>query len=142
MNLTIGFITSRHEPCFAWMFDSLKPQIKADDQIQIVVIDLLLDQRAGLMVRNGQFGSEIALGRYPATVEAHVPKPCVWQGEHRRTRENWWAISNSKNSVVCYAIHPWVAFLDDRCVLLPGYLDSIRDAIAGEYAVAGAYEKR
>lgn len=36
----------------------------------------------------------------------------------------------------------WVSLIDDRSVLMPGYLDGIREAIAGNYIVCGAYEKR
>lgn len=114
-----------------WLFDSLRLQIKPDDRIQIVVVD---SKKAFDEERDF---THLWIG------SVHVPpRPNVWQGKHRVTSKEWWAASCGRNTGICLAQHDWLAFLDDRCVLLPGWLDAIREAQAGNYAVFGAYEKR
>lgn len=70
------------------------------------------------------------------------PKPCVWQGQHRLTKDHWWAVSNARNTALCQCKTDWVMFLDDRGVLLPGFSQAVKDAIAGNYIMCGAYQKR
>lgn len=125
MNVTICYITARERPNVEWFFDSLRLQIKPDDRVQIIFVDALhrlpLDWHGAISI---------------------LPKWNVWQGPCRLTKQDWWAASNSRNTGICLAQHDFIAFLDDRCVLLPGWLDAIREAQAGNYAVFGAYEKR
>lgn len=78
---------------------------------------------------------------YP-TMFWQKPKPTVWSGPYRLTKEDWWSKSNSLNTGLCLVQTEWVAFLDDRSVLMPGWLNSIADAMRGNYAVFGTYEKR
>lgn len=73
----------------------------------------------------------------------HVPpKPNLWQGKFRATKEDWWAKCNALNTAVCLCETEWIAFVDDRSVLAPTWMDAIRDAMRGNYAVCGSYEKR
>lgn len=138
MNLSAILITSREKPLLEWFFDSLRGQVKPEDRIQVIVVDLALDHIAEAVP---QPRMECVRAGWNGVL--HVPgKPTVWQGRYRVTSKNWWAASNSRNTGICLAQHAWLSFLDDRCVLLPGWLDSIREAQAGKYAVFGAYEKR
>ena len=121
-NLTVAFVTARVKHRFDWFFDSLMNQVKGDCP-SLLMID--------------------AVG----TAEFHDvyrcrPKPNIWQGEHRVTQEDWWAKSNALNTAICLCRTDWIAFVDDRCVLEPMWLESVRDAMAGNYALCGAYEKR
>jgi len=75
--------------------------------------------------------------------DKHVlPKPTVWQGEHRLTKENWWAVSNARNTALCCATGDYIIWVDDRCVLEPKWLEAAFEAMNGNYAVCGSYEKR
>jgi len=74
-------------------------------------------------------------------VSINVPKPNVWQGPRRLTKVNWWAVSNARNSALCLAKGDYVVFCDDRGVLMPGWLQSVREAAAAPYIVAGGYKK-
>lgn len=135
MKLTIGMITARREHhFFDWFIDSLKRQLAPSDEIYAMLVDLHqpTTEKLDFYADNG------------AVIHTeHRPiKPTVWQGPHKLTREDWWSISSSRNVIICLAKTDFVAFLDDRCVLMPGYLNSIREAMEGDYAVAGAYEKR
>lgn len=125
MNLSVAFITSRYEPRFQWFLDSLKPQILSGDNIEILWCDLHF---TGEPFRDGNY--------------VHFqPKPCVWSGPHRILKENWWSKSNSINTAICLAKHDTIAFCDDRCVLGPHWLDSVREAQSKQRVVVGSYAK-
>lgn len=70
------------------------------------------------------------------------PMPNIFQGHYRITRENWWAKASALNSAICLCKCDWLAFVDDRCVLVPTWLGAVKEAMAGNYAMAGAYERR
>src|SRR5512138_129803 len=113
MNLTIGLITSRTRPMLKWFFDSLRPQIKPEDNIRVIVVDLFADDpKRRTAVAN-------SAGSIPFT---HVePKPNYYQGKHRLTKDQWWAASSARNTVFALCRTDWVACCDDRCVLLPNW---------------------
>jgi len=123
--LTISYITGREEPKLHWFLDSLGKQIQPGEDVKVVVVDFF--------GRSGQI--------YADWVKVVAPKPTVWQGPHRLTKDNWWSASNSRNSSICLCRTPWIAFLDDRSILTPSWLQSIRHAMDENYAVFGAYEK-
>lgn len=133
MTLTICYYTSRRFPEVQWFFDSLKYQQVPSDDVRIVIVDAFAEEDE----RRVQFRS-LAHQDF-----IHVlPKPNVWQGKHRLTREDWWAISNARNTGICYAPDGWISWVDDRSVLVPTWFSAVRQAMNGGYAVAGAYEKR
>jgi hypothetical protein len=129
-SLTVVYITSRDEPELGWFTGSLARQMVAGDRIFLTVVDLQADRRS------------LATPGWPGDVLRVVPKPTVWQGPARRTKCDWWAAANARNTGIALCRTPWIAFIDDRCVLLPGWLDAVRAAMEGGYAVAGSYEKR
>jgi len=121
--LTIVMITSRQEPKLNWFFDSVSAQCKGGDSINFIVVDSL-----------GRSDKENFLRMVK-------PKPTVWQGEHRLTKEDWWAASNARNTGICLCTTPWIAFLDDRSLLSPTWLQAVRHAMDENYCVLGSYEK-
>lgn len=125
MNITIGYCTSRKESKLEWFTDSLRAQIHNDDWPQIIVVDT----HCKAMVQES---------KYLFT----PPKPTVWQGEHRLTKQDWWAASNSRNTALCLCKKDYIVWVDDRCVLTPTWLQAAQEAAAGGYAVCGSYEKR
>ena len=124
MSLTIAYTTSRRECEIQWFFDSLRRQLTDDLAPEIIVVDAYAESR-----------------RIIGALHV-VPKPTVWQGKHRLTKEDWWAKSNALNTAIILCRTEWIAFVDDRSVLAPGWLESVRAAMAGNYAVCGSYEKR
>jgi hypothetical protein len=131
MALTIAYITSRNEPHFEWFLDSLYRQLK-DDLVKVIIVD---GQR--------QYRPTITPLTHPGGEVLHTqPKPTIWQGDFRITKTDWWAASNSRNTALCLCETDWIAFLDDRCVLMPGWYSSIKQAMKHGYAVFGSYEKR
>lgn len=124
-SLTIILTTARKEPKFDWFLDSLMRQTIPPNDVYVVIVDLFAEGR-----------------RIEADWIRHVePKPNIWQGKHRLTKENWWAKSNALNTGLAMASTDWIACVDDRSVLEPRWLEAVRDAMKGDYVVAGAYEK-
>lgn len=147
--ITIGFITCRPEPRFDWFFDSLARQLKKDDHVEIVLVDFLAypqqrddwQQRAA-SIQKAFTNTQWTWGPGHVSYRWLAPKPTVWAGPHRLTKDNWWHAADARNTVLCAAEGDWWAQVDDRCVLLPGWMEAVRDAIAGNYAICGPYEKR
>lgn len=131
MDLTVAYITSRKEPKVEWFFDSLNKQ--ADDPPQVIVISIF-------PIRNPSAIN--AIWKTKELVRVFPPKPTIWQGKHRITKEDWWAKSNAMNTAICLCKTGWIAFVDDRCVLGNWWLRCVKEAMAGGYAVCGSYEKR
>jgi hypothetical protein len=139
VNLTIAYVTARRDPCLYWFVESLQMQMRPYDDVWIVVIDFLYGQRGSL---SEDEGSWLIGPKGSCSIEHYPCKPTVWQGPHRLTPDHWWAKSAYLNTAACLCETEWLATVDDRCVVEPGYLDAIRRAMDGGYAVAGKYEKR
>lgn len=130
-SLTVAYITSRKEPKIEWFFDSLFGMVSGRISIKIIVVDSDVNRTPlhPYMLNSG-------------AVKSVSPKPTIWQGTHRITREDWWAKSNALNTAICLCRTEWIAFVDDRSVLASGWLYCIEEAMRGQYAVCGYYEKR
>ena len=141
MSLTIVYTTSRQEPEFQWFYDSLMRQ-KFSSVDRIIVVD----SHSGLrpihpMTDMATFAVKPGEPRDARDIFTR-PKPTVWQGEGRLTKDNWWAVSNARNTGICLCQTYYIVWVDDRCVLQPGWLEGIMEAERGGYAVCGTYEKR
>lgn len=117
-SLTIAFITNRLEPKLDWFKDSLLPQIQEGEDVRILVID----------------GN-------PNHFPEHPVKPNIWSGGHRIMRDHWWSAAAARNTAICLCQTEWIAFCDDRAVLCPAWLESIRLAMLNQHVVCGSYEK-
>lgn len=129
-SLTLVYTTSREKPQFNWFLDSLDRQLNDDERPAIIIVNSYhsIDRFP-------------YAGGYAGKVINTLPKPTIWQGEHKITRDEWWAKSNALNTGICLCKTEWIAFVDDRSVLAPTWLDSVKRAMEGEYAVCGSYEK-
>ncbi len=128
--LTIAFVTARQQPCFEWFFDSLANQLDGDKP-NIIIVDFLADKR-----------NKEAYDTHGLNVKWVEPMPTIWQGKHKVTKADWWAMSNARNTAFCLCETEWIAFLDDRCVLLPSWLEAVKRAMRENYILVGSYEKR
>ena len=135
--ISISYITSRPEPRFDWFFSSLAAQLKSEDDVEVTVVDFFAydDNRRYEVFRP-------AAHHQVPNVGWIAPKPTVWQGPNRLPKDNWWAAANARNTALCVAKGDWWACVDDRCVLMPGWMDAVRDAVKGNYAIIGPYQKR
>lgn len=126
-SLTIVYVTARKEPKIEWFFDSLDRETGKDySNTKIIVVDTFSCARP--------IANENCL--------ITCPKPTIWQGEYKITRDEWWAKCNALNTGIALCDTEWIAFVDDRSVLAHGWLQCIQDAMMNEYAVCGSYEKR
>jgi hypothetical protein len=142
--ISLGYITSRRLPRFDWLFDSLRRQDHLALVKQIIIVDFYAQvcdgqTEADWLDRQNEVMS--AARDLAHLVTWTPPKPTVWAGPHRLTKENWWHAANARNTWLCLAGEPWCAGLDDRCILEPNWTDTIMKAVAGQYAVFGSYEK-
>lgn len=127
--LTIVYQTFRRDCKIQWFLDSLRREVQGDwSGIRVVVVDYYKESREVWYCKCDDF--------------VHVaPKPCVWQGPHRLTREDYFAASNARNTGLCYAPDGWIAYADDLSILMPGWLTRVREAMEGNYIALGAYKK-
>jgi len=116
-----------------WFFDSLHRECKGNyDGLKIVVLDFYADEP----------GRRDWLAKQTHCDVTHVPpKHTVWQGKHRLTTQDYYAISNTRNTIACYAPDGFLAYVDDLSVLRTGWLDSVRRAMQKGYVVCGSYRK-
>lgn len=137
--LTIAYGTSRVEPRFEWFAYSLSRELKANpdihlSDIKVVIVDFWADKG-----RSFEF-DELPVGFFSSFL--HVsPKPTAWQGYYKQTKADWFANSNARNTAICFAPDGYIAFVDDLSVLMPGWLAAVREAQAGGYIACGAYRK-
>lgn len=159
MQITIAYITSRLDPKFSWFCESLARQTTPEEReaIQLMVIDRHLwypglfngakehtewikleDAKYHNPVRR-RYATEIVAGRFNLL---HLPpKPNVYAGPWRLTKDDWFCAANSRNTVFLYAAHPYVVCVDDLSVLMPGWWNQVKHAASSGYCVCGAYKK-
>lgn len=138
MNLTVAYVTARRDPRINWFFDSLRAQSAGFEKI--IVVDNFAESEVRREIVARQFRNVFDGFGYDLI---HVPpKPNIWNGPHRLTKEDWWAKSNALNTAICLCKTDWIAFVDDRSVLVAGWCASVREATMENYAVCGTYEKR
>jgi GT2 family glycosyltransferase len=132
--VSIVYTTYRREPRFRWFADSLAAQISDDDDFEVVVVDGMHSQS-----RTAEL-ERLVRGRF--TFRRVPPKPTPYRGPFRLTGVDYWAASSARNTGIVHAVKGYVVFVDDACVLMPGWLDEVRRAAKSGYVVGGAYWKR
>lgn len=132
MNLTIAYMTNRKDCRYDWFCMSLLREIEREKFCpdRLVIVDFFA----------GECGSSYPI---PMAVDSILtrPKPTIWQGKHRVTKQDYFAASNARNTALCYALDGYIAYVDDLSVLMPGWLSRVRAAMQGGYVACGAYEK-
>lgn len=116
-HLTVVYITARKDPKLEWFTTALKAQ---GFHGKLVVVDFWAD------------------GNDPNRVP---PKPTVWQGKHRLTKNDYFAAANARNTGLCLAPDGWIAYIDDLSWIGPRWLEAIQDGMRDNYIVCGAYKK-
>ena len=112
-SLTIVYTTARHEPRIEWFLDSLYRQPDGPS-CKVIVVDPFRKPAEN------------------ASVRVVNPKPTVWQGPYRLTKQDWWAASNARNTGICLCDTDWVGFVDDRSVLIETWLEAVKAAKVGD----------
>jgi glycosyltransferase involved in cell wall biosynthesis len=131
--VSIVYSTHRSEPKFEWFADGLARQLDDDDEIEVVLVDGLVSAE-----RRARFAAATD-GRYDFTYAE--PKPTAFNGRYQRTSRPLFAAANARNTGVVYASHPYLAFVDDCSVPMPGWWREVREAARHQYVVSGAYQR-
>jgi hypothetical protein len=139
--LSILTCTGRQNPQFKTLADTiafaagrLVPLMRDPNWLEWVVVDMQLWQNPE--ARRQELSDAVA-GRIRTV---HVPpKPTVWQGPHRLTKKDWWALNNARNTGLCYVTQPHVVLLDDCCAVTPEWLYWHLLAAQRKTALAGSF---
>jgi hypothetical protein len=155
--LTVCYVTGRQVPRWEWFVDALCNQVAPGQwpSLQVILIDGRLwykgfgkDYKDNNIAFSNPFFHEperrqelaaIVGGRFEYL---HIPpKPCVQQGPFRLTQKDWFCASNTRNTGIIAAKHPYIVFIDD--LSLPGelWLGQAMHAAEHGYVVAGMYKK-
>ncbi|HEY1778186.1 MAG TPA: glycosyltransferase [Solirubrobacteraceae bacterium] len=130
--VSIVYVTHRGEPRFEWFADALGAQLNGED-IEVIVVDGLHS------AERGERFVRAVDGHFPLR---HVPaKPTPYNGPHRRTRREYFAPANARNSGIVHAQRPYIVFVDDLSLPASGWWEAAAQAAREGYVVAGAYQK-
>ena len=146
-SISICLNTARTSPRLDWVLDSLTSQLEPADNFEIIIVDFFAQPcddwtLTDVWTRRAQIEIAIVRNKLEGKVKWVAPMPSVWQGPQRLTKENWFANSAARNTFLLYATKKWILHLDDRCVLMPGFMDAVRANMNVPKVTFGKYEKR
>lgn len=137
LGISIAYVTQRDEPRFEWFADGLAMQLehlRDDLEAEVIFVDGLHSAARSERLK------ELVDGRFAFR---HLrPKPCQYNGPDRLTTRDLFAPASVRNTAVLYARQPYVAFVDDSCVLAPTWLEAACWGARRGCVLTGAYEKR
>lgn len=141
MNLTIAFFTNRRDPKFEWFFASLKREVKGDlAGITPILIDYHADDEGRKEETQELFRKFFPDASHLQLIHS-TPKPTIWQGAHRLTKNNYFAASNARNTAFALCRDDFIACIDDLSAMVTGWLPNVRHAQQHRYVALGAYKK-
>ncbi len=141
--LSIGYLTCRKTPQWNWFFDSLQRQL-GGISVEIMVCDFWAQEiphRNWTLKDVVERQIELVSACGDLKVNWFAPKPTVWAGPYKLTQNDYFSAANSRNTLISKAHGTHVSFTDDLSVLMPGWLNVVREAMANNYIVCGAFRK-
>lgn len=139
--LTIAYVTGRREPRLGWFartlvsqVDHLHPRDRGILKRVIIISPHAIDDtlRSSLSSQLGQYGVDLIVSK---------PKPTVWQGPHRLTSKDYFAVSNARNTAICLTQTGHIAFVDDLSALDQDWLLVATGWTRTDTVVCGRYTK-
>lgn len=136
MSLTIAHVSCRRDSKLEWFLDSLANQC-GGESVNLIIVDFYADdpeRRKEILLK---------LSRFPQfQFKITPPKPTVWQGKYRLTKENWFAAASMRNTAICLCETTHIAFCDDLAVLQGGWWNAAKEACElNDTITCGAYAK-
>ncbi len=131
--MSVVYATHREEPQFDWFADGLARQLDDEDDVEVVLVDGLPSPR-----RSARFEAIVA-ERFAFKYAG--AKPTAFNGPHQRTSRPLFAAASVRNTGVVHASRPYLVFVDDCSVPMPGWWGQVREAARHQYVIAGAYQK-
>lgn len=150
MTLSIAYFTSRRNPAIEWFFHSLHRELKGEyADVRLVVVDFWSQELPHHNWTQEDADKRRMHWKYQLLPNDVIdlffvaPKSNPWNGKDKITKVDWWAASSARNTAVCLAPDGWIAFVDDVSVLMPGWGDEVRRAMAGDpkRICCGSYRK-
>jgi hypothetical protein len=139
-HLTFAYATNRPDCRIEWFFQSLSKELGGKlDNMSIAAVDFhaLAPGRADYVLRE----FDLAFPDQRNQLIHRSTKPCVWQGEHRLTKHDYYAYATARNTALCLAPDGWLACVDDLAVIMPGWMNGAREAMTKNYIACAAYKK-
>jgi glycosyltransferase involved in cell wall biosynthesis len=131
--VSIVYITRRTQPRFEWFIDSFAAQLRGDEDVEVIFVD---------GKHSAERSAELAQAVRARFDFRHVPaKPTPYNGARRLTRFEYMAAASARNTGIVYATKPYVVFVDDVSVMMPGWWAAAHEAARQGCVVAGAYQK-
>ncbi len=166
-SLTIAYITGRQKPRWEWFIDSFLQQVQERERshpdfdrrtVKVILIDACLWSGSlryfarsactgQLGLAHGIFHDEARRQELQYLIRGRFdyqhlpPKPCIWQGPFRFTKDEFFAASNARNTAMLACQTDYLACVDDLSVLMPGWLTQVMHASEHGYCVCGSYKK-
>ena len=107
--ISIIYSTNRLDPKFEWFRDALRQQVvnRGHEPVEVIVVDYVTPQP--------RFEPKI----YP---HFHItPKPSIYQGPDRKTKTEFFAPSNARNTGAIRSSGDYLVFVDDVSIPMPGW---------------------
>ena len=140
--ISIIFITFRENCKFEWLIQSLIKQSGENIRslIQIIIVDGFLQSLNNIEQNiRKQYFSDLIDSKFDFV---HVsPKPTHWQGKYKVTNYDYFAAANTRNTGVCFAKYPYIAFHDDLGSTSQTWLKNVFFAMSANKIQCGAYTK-
>ncbi len=130
MTLTLAYCTARINPRLDWFLDSIFHQDTSRIR-EILVIDAHCKQREEMVLN------------HPTSyrIQRHLPKPTVWQGEHRLTSVDFFDQASCRNTAICLAKGTHICFVDDLALAAPTFMQAIYKSMDEGWISCGAFRK-
>lgn len=133
--VSIVYVTCRKDPKFYWFLASLKNELKGDySWVEVIIVDFWKETRSCRVPIRKHLGKDCRFIHTP-------PKPSVWQGSNRLTKENYFAAANARNTGIAFAQYANICFVDDLSVLVPGWFDKLQEGLKQSKILLGVYGK-
>lgn len=134
--ISIIYSTNRLEPKLDWFVESLCAQTSPSDRdnMELIFIDYDYDNHKDQL-------SALMEGKGFKGFIHSKPKPNIYQGEHRKTKGQYFSPANARNTGIILSSGDYLVFADDVSVLMPGWVKAVQEAAGQKMIVCGAYKK-
>jgi hypothetical protein len=147
MTICIAWFTNRKTAKLRWFVDALTRQKTPEDRIELVVVDHYAPEnwKTNVSRLNGELleglNWELLVGAGIRITHHVTPYPNPYQGRFKITQEEWFNASAARNTAICLCRESHIVFADDLSCPMPGWLTSVKRAIATNRITLGTYRK-
>ena len=132
ISFSIVYVTNRKDPKIEWFIDTLMLELGGDlSGIEVVAVAFHEKEVREAVEKAGA----------SSWVKVHPPKPNVWQGSHKLTKQDWFAAANARNTGIALSRGHTIVFIDDLSAIMPGWWEWAKHACRNQCLCLGTYEK-